>query len=288
MLVGEQRHQRGTHLAHQRADAVLAADVLHVHHHHLDGAQHHRRVAVLQARLDTLDDCLRLTLVARLVARQTVQDVHLTPLRGLVQRHHQLLQHRRADLQHLARRVVLNLAQRRHGVRHHRGVLVRDHVVQRVDEALLLHQRRADIVQLADAHRSRLAHVRIRVRDAGTQRLRQVLGDLLHVDAAHGTHGQGTDQRVLIRRVADERLHGQQSQIGLLVGVVDQVQIDQLLHLNVSLLHAVDDIDEQLGHILVDGHQRDNLLQGVLLVVDSVRGKLLLQLRQLIYKISRL
>ena len=108
------------------------------------------------------------------------------------------------------------------------------------------------------------------------------------MDAAHGTHGQGTDQRVLIRRVADERLHGQKSQIGLLVGVVDQVEIDQLLHLNVSLLHAVDDIDEQLGHILVDGHQRDNLLQGVLLVVDSVRGKLLLQLRQLIYKISRL
>ena len=103
VLVRQQRHQWRTHLAHQRADAVLAADVLHVHHHHLNGAQHHGRVAVLQTRLDTLDNGLRLTLVARLVAGQTIQNVHLTPLRGLVQRHHQLLQHRRADLQHLTR-----------------------------------------------------------------------------------------------------------------------------------------------------------------------------------------
>ena len=161
MLVREKRHQRRTHLAHQRTNAVLTSDVLHVDHDHLDGTQHHRSVAVVQTSLDSLDDCLGLTLIARFVASQAVQDVHLAPLGALRQSHHQLLQHGRGDLQHLARRVVLDLAQSGDRIRHHSGILVRNHVVQRVDESLLLHQSRTHIVQLADTHSSGLAHVGI-------------------------------------------------------------------------------------------------------------------------------
>ena len=201
MLVRQQRHQRRTHLAHQRTNAVLTGDVLHVHHDHLDRTQHHSRVAVLQTSLNTLNHSLRLTLVTRLVTSQTVQNVHLTPLRALRQSHRQLLQHRRRDLHHLTRRVVLNLAQSSHSVRNHSRVLIRNHIVERVNETLLLHQTRTDIVQLANTHRCRLTHVRIRIRNALTQRLRQVLANTLHMDATHRTHSQSTNQRVLVRSV---------------------------------------------------------------------------------------
>lgn len=81
----------------------------------------------------------------------------------------------------------------------------------------------------------------------------------------------------------DERLHSEKGQIGLLIGVVNEVEIDELLHLNISLLHAVDDIDEQLGHILTDSHKGNDLLQGVLLGIHAGGSELLLDLVGLSY-----
>ena len=136
-----------------------------------------------------------------------------------------------------------------------------------------------------------------RIGDAGTQRLRQVFRNTLDVDATHGTHSQSTDQRILISSIlkvnrnffetyTNEGLHSQKSQIGLLIGVVDEIQVAKLSHLDISLLHTVDDIDEKIRDVLLDSHQSNDLLQSVLFLIDAVGGKLLLQLIYFFYKLG--
>ena len=81
---------------------------------------------------------------------------------------------------------------------------------------------------------------------------------------------------------SNERLDSQKSQIRLFIGIVNEVEIDQLLHFDITLLHTVDNINEELGDILLDGHKSNNLLQGILLIVKSGRGKFLLNFREFI------
>jgi hypothetical protein len=71
------------------------------------------------------------------------------------------------------------------------------------------------------------------------------LGDLLNADAAHRADGKGADQRVGVRAVLDEGVDGHDGKVGLRLGVVHEVQIDELLELEVIRLHAVDDVGEE-------------------------------------------
>lgn len=75
-----------------------------------------------------------------------------------------------------------------------------------------------------------LAHV---VSERLPQRLAQVLRDLLDADAPHRPHGQRPDERVRVVGVLDERVDGQEGQLGLGLSVVDEVQVHQLLQLDV-------------------------------------------------------
>ena len=65
------------------------------------------------------------------------------------------------------------------------------------------------------------------------QRLAQVLHDLLRPDAAHRAQRQGADELVRVVGVLHERLHREQGQLRLRLGVVDQVRVHQLLQLDV-------------------------------------------------------
>lgn len=78
---------------------------------------------------------------------------------------------------------------------HHR-IGCSEQVTQQIDESLILYQHWVDVVKLGHAHSSRLLHVRILVLETLAERLAEVLCDLVHADASHGAHGQGTDQRV--------------------------------------------------------------------------------------------
>ena len=137
---------------------------------------------------------------------------------------------------------------------------------------------------------------RNRVGDARTQRLRQVFRNTLDMDATHGTDSQSTNQRVLISGILEfigkektytnERLHSQKRQIRLLISVVDEIQVAKLSHLDISLLHAVNDINEKIRDVLLDSHQGNNLLQSVLFLIDAVGSKLLLQLVYFFYKLG--
>ena len=92
----------------------------------------------------------------------------------------------------------------------------------------VLHQLTVDVVELRDAHRGGLAHVRVGVGEALAKRLAQVLHNLVDADAAHGAHREGADERVRVLRVLDERVDRQDGQIGLRLGVVDEVKVDEL------------------------------------------------------------
>lgn len=63
--------------------------------------------------------------------------------------------------------------------------------------------------------------------------LAEVLSDFLHTDAPHRADGEGPDKRVRVVGVLHECIHRQQGQLRLRLGVVDQVQVDQLLQLDV-------------------------------------------------------
>jgi hypothetical protein len=96
--------------------------------------------------------------------------------------------------------------------------------------------------------------------------------------------------------ILDECVDGQECQVGLALGIVDQIQVDQLLQLQVvcrrspkleyipyhTLKHfthiltgldAVDDVCEKGGHILADGHVGDNLHRKCSLVAAELNGR---------------
>ena len=103
------------------------------------------------------------------------------------------------------------------------------------------------------------------------QRVAEVLDDLVDADAAHCPHRQRPHERVRVLRVLDERVDGHDREVGLRLGVVDQVEVDQLLELEVVGLRAVGDVGEEHRDVLADSHRRDDLLDG-LLGAGAVRG----------------
>lgn len=79
---------------------------------------------------------------------------------------------------------------------HYHGVGVCNEVTQGIQESLVLHHLGIDVVQLGHTDCSSFPHVGVLILEALAQGLAQVLCDFIHADAAHGAHGQRTDQRV--------------------------------------------------------------------------------------------
>jgi hypothetical protein len=104
---------------------------------------------------------------------------------------------------------------------------------------------------------------RILVPKRPPKRLAEVLRDPIHADASHGPDREGPDERIRIVRVLHERVDGQQCQLRLALGVIDEIQVHQLLQFDVPRLDAVQHVREQARHVLPHGHGRDDLLHGV-------------------------
>mmetsp|Transcript_777 Transcript_777/g.3202 ORF Transcript_777/g.3202 Transcript_777/m.3202 type:complete len:716 (+) Transcript_777:454-2601(+) len=280
-LAVDERHERRRQLAAQQADGLVVGHRVHVRQDHLDRRHDDGGVRVLEARRDTLDDGLGLAGGLRHILGQRVEDEHLAPLGALVQRGEELLEHRRRNQHHVRLRGLGDLAERGHAVGHHRRVGVADELAELVDEATVLHELRADVVELGHADGGGLAHVGILVAKRPSQGLQQILGDPLHANAAHGANRERADQRVGVRSVLDEGVDRQKRQIRLALGVVDEVEIHQLLELDVVGLDAVHDVREQLGHVLSHGDIRDDLLHRVHLLLPVLGRQLLPQLMRL-------
>ena len=70
-----------------------------------------------------------------------------------------------------------------------------------------------------------------------------------HDDKRNGTEPQKVppspaDPPVLISPYLDKRVDGHDGHVGLALGVVHQVEVDELLELQIIRLHAVDDVRE--------------------------------------------
>ena len=78
--------------------------------------------------------------------------------------------------------------------------------------------------------------------------------------------------------VLDEGVYGEDGEVGVALGVIDEVEVHELFELHVGRLDAVDDVGEEHGHILADGHRRDHLLHRLLLLLLLLVVQLLLQL----------
>ena len=79
----------------------------------------------------------------------------------------------------------------------------------------------------------------------------------------------------------DKGVHGQDGEVGLALGVVDQVEVHELLQLDVARLDAVEHVSEQHRDVLAHGHRSDDLLDRLLLLLHLGVGQLLLELANL-------
>mmetsp|Transcript_27871 Transcript_27871/g.63054 ORF Transcript_27871/g.63054 Transcript_27871/m.63054 type:complete len:226 (+) Transcript_27871:2134-2811(+) len=218
---------------------------------------------MLQSRFHALKDVYSLCLVRGDVGREHIQDENLAPLRALVQDVEKLcngciLEHKR-----FRRPSHADLSQGSDSVGNHHGVSVAKHVVQCLDEALVGHEVRRDFVELGHANGCSLANVRVAVFQSSSQRLAKVFTDLLHTNAAHGSNCKRTNDRVGVATIFHEAVDGHDSEVGLSLGVVDQVQVDEFPHLQVRGHHAINHGGEQACDVLSQCHVSDHFLYGI-------------------------
>ena len=116
-----------------------------------------------------------------------------------------------------------------------------------------------------------LLDVRIVILQGVFERLAEILSDPLNADAAHRSDCKCAHEWVLhIARILLERVDRHDGQVGLGLGIVDDVKIDKLLELNGLGGHAAHHMREQGAHIFADRHHRDNLLGSLLALLMLV------------------
>ena len=112
---------------------------------------------------------------------------------------------------------------------------ITNHTTKTLDKAFLLTTLRIHIIEFVDANSSRLAHVGILIVNALTQGHNQIFYNLLYTDTSHRTESQSTNQRIGIFCVTDECVNGQNNQLGLSFGVVNQISINQKQTTNLQI-----------------------------------------------------
>lgn len=80
-------------------------------------------------------------------------------------------------------------------------IAVGQQVLELIEESLVFDERGINVVQLGDANGGCFPHIGVLVLEALSQRLAQVLGDLVDADASHCAHGERPDERVWILAV---------------------------------------------------------------------------------------
>ncbi len=72
------------------------------------------------------------------------------------------------------------------------------------------------------------------------------------------------DERVGIFGVLDERVDGEDDELRLRLGVVHEVEVDELLLFEVFGLHVFEHVWKETADVLADGHVGDDALDGIL------------------------
>jgi hypothetical protein len=122
--------------------------------------------------------------------------------------------------------------------------------VKLLEEAIVENEFGLDVVQLGYAQRGRLAHIRVLVPKTLLERVCEVVDDLLRTETTHCSDRESTDERVRIVRVLHKCVHGEDDELGLSLGVVHEVKVDELLLLEIVGLHVLEHVGEETANIL--------------------------------------
>ncbi|EEQ40082.1 hypothetical protein CLUG_04209 [Clavispora lusitaniae ATCC 42720] len=280
-----QRHKRRRQLAQKRR-LSRSVQVLRVPKHHFDRGKNHRRIGMLESRHAPLDNVQGLVGRLRRVLAQRGQDGDAAPLGALVQTRQQHGGEIFVDGQHGQVRVCVHVADLEQGVQrvgHHHRVQVRKKLLQVVQEAVLDAHFGTQVKQLGHANGRGFAHVRVVVVQRAPQRDLHVVHHLVHADTAHGPDGKRLDQRIGVLGVSDKRVDGQDTQLRVQLGVVHQVQVDQLLSLNVVRGDVFQHVGEKRRNVFAHGHGSDHTSDGVFALKLVSRHKPALELVRLAF-----
>lgn len=103
----------------------------------------------------------------------------------------------------------------------------------------------------------------------------------LDTDARHDTERQRADKLVAIAQILLESVDREQCEIGLLLGVAQQVDVHQLADLAVARDHVLHDVGKELGHVTTLGDESNEHLQTLQLLAVAVLVKQLADLLDL-------
>lgn len=222
---------------------------------------------MLQPGSNPFNDPLRLHLIPRGVLGKSVQDVNLAPLGAFIQRRQEFLQHGASDQCHILPRGLLNLGEGRHCIRDNCGIGIANEVSENVQKPTVFDHLGGDIIELGDADSSRLAHVGVVITQGTSKGLAEIFNDAVHADAAHRPNSKGADEGIGVVGILAEGVDGEEGQVGVALGVVDDVEVDEFFKLYICGLDAIHHVGEKHGNIFPDGHVGDDLFDSVTFLV---------------------
>ncbi len=131
------------------------------------------------------------------------------------------------------------------------------------EKAAFLDESWCDIVEFGNADCGSFADVGVFISKSTREGITEVFRDTIDADAPHGSYCQRTDERVGVRCVLHKGIDGKECKFRLGFGVVDEVEVDELLEFDVSRLDAVEDVSEQHRDVLADRHGGNYFLDSV-------------------------
>jgi len=218
---------------------------------------------MLQPRGDSFNNPLRLQLVRRGVLRKSIQDINLAPFRAFIEGGQQLLQHGACDQSDVFSAGLLNFGESSNGVRDDGGVGITDEIAEDVEETTIFDHFGRDVIELSNAHSSSLSDIRVVITQGPSEGLAEVFDDAVDADAAHGADGESPNEGVGVVGVFAKGVDGEQGEVGVGLGIVDNIEVDEFLKFHIGGLNAVHNVGEEHGDVLADGHVGDDLLDGV-------------------------
>ena len=121
--------------------------------------------------------------------------------------------------------------------------------MQLLEEPIVHDELRFEIVQLGDAERRGLSHIRIFIVQTFSQGLTEVVDDLLRAQTAHGPDRQRAHERIGIVGILHERVDGEDDEFRLRLGVIHEIEIDELFLLEVVRLHVLEHVRKETTDI---------------------------------------
>mmetsp|Transcript_90012 Transcript_90012/g.241335 ORF Transcript_90012/g.241335 Transcript_90012/m.241335 type:complete len:261 (+) Transcript_90012:1119-1901(+) len=237
---------------------------------------------MLQKLLKNVHDVEHLSLSRRLVVRQLLQDCTLAPLRERRNSVQQVRAHRGGELQ--ASSVRLHNINAVDGIGHHVHIIVAQQPVHSVKDIPLSDHPRIHMKKLDATHHRCFPHISVDIGQPPSHRCLAVLENALQPQAAQRPQSQSPDGGIVISAILLQSIHRQNSKLSVLFSVVHQIQIDHLLLHQIRGVTCHDHVREEPGYIDTQCHVRNDLLDGIPLLLDVlVHGHTLEQLAQLIH-----